>query len=119
DEQQEQITRVLREKMMAARRGDFRPVFLSGDVAVEDPKVSSPDADFVSARLQNRHEIFIAFGVPPSMADLVASYSIGQASDRYLLLTETCMPLANGKISGAIEVVSRLLMQGRMVRARF
>jgi hypothetical protein len=121
DEQQEQITRVLREKANAARRGDFRPVFLSGDVAIEDPKVSSPDADFVAARLQNRHEIFIAFGVPPSMADIVASYSVGSASDRYLLIQETCIPLGNGKISGAIEAVSRLFFTGRTapVRAKF
>jgi SPP1 gp7 family putative phage head morphogenesis protein len=118
DEQQEQITRALREKMMAARRGDFRPIFLSGDVEIEDPKVNAPDANFVAARLENRHEIFIAFGVPPSMADVVASYSVGSASDRYLLLTETCMPLANGKLSGAIEAASRMFTSST-IRARF
>jgi len=119
DVQQEQITRALREKAIAARRGDFKPLFLSGDVEIEDPKVSSPDANFVAARLENRHEIFIAFGVPPSMADVAASYSIGQASDRYVLIVETCMPLANGKISGAIEAISKMFLAGRTVRARF
>lgn len=112
DVQQEQITRALREKANACRRGDFRPIFLSGDVAIENPEIQSPDADFVTGRLQNRHEVFIAFGVPPSMADLVANYSVGQASDRYVLISETCIPLANGKLCGGINRVSQMFFPG-------
>ncbi|MDR3405127.1 MAG: phage portal protein [Chthoniobacter sp.] len=112
DEQQEQIVRALREKANAARQGNFRPIFLSGDVAVEDPKISAPDANFVSSRLQNRHEIFIAFGVPPSMCDLVANYSIGSASDWYQLILQTCQPLATTKIGGGIAAVSRRMFAG-------
>lgn len=119
DQQQAQIIAALREKRNAARRGDFRPMFLTGDVAIEDPKVTSPDADFAAQRIQNRHEIFIAFGVPPSMCDLVASYSVGAASDWYQLILQTCQPLANGKLAGAIEAVSKFLLPGRTLKAKF
>lgn len=112
DPQQEQITRALREKANAAREGNFRPIFLSGDVAIEDPKIAAPDANFVAGRLQSRHEIFIAFGVPPSMADLVANYSIGAASDWHMLIVKTCIPLANGKLAGAVSAVSRRFFPG-------
>ncbi len=117
DEQQLQIVAAIREKRRAAARGDFRPMFLTGDVAIEDPKINSPDAEFIAGRLQDRHEVFIAFGVPPSMADLVASYSVGQASDRYMLITETCMPLSKGKIADGIEAVCARM--GLSLTARF
>ena len=104
DTQREQIVAQLREKKELSSRGIFKPMFISGDIAVEDPKVSTPDANFAATRLQNRHEIFIAFGVPPSMADVQASYSIGSASDRYALIEETCMPTA-AKIAAAIDQV--------------
>ncbi len=67
DEQREQITASLRARQAAARRGDWKDIFLPADIGVEEPKIMSPDAAFVSARLNNRHEIAIAFGVPPSM----------------------------------------------------
>jgi hypothetical protein len=94
EEQQKQIIMMLREKREAARRGELRPAFLAGDIEIKDPLIQTPDADFVAQRMGNRHEIYIAFGVPPSMADVVASYSIGAASDRYILIEDTCMPLA-------------------------
>jgi SPP1 gp7 family putative phage head morphogenesis protein len=93
DKQQEQIVMALREKRAAAMTGDFKPVFLGGDITIEDAKVAQPDLAFQTARVQNRHEIFIGLGVPPSMADVIASYSIGSASDRYALISSTCMPL--------------------------
>ncbi|MEB3207331.1 MAG: phage portal protein [Synechococcus sp.] len=92
--QQAQIVAALREKRAARLRGDYRPVFLAGDIAVTDPKVQSPDQSFVSNRQLSRHEIFIAFGVPASMADVMASYSIGSASDMFRLISNTCVPLA-------------------------
>lgn len=106
DQQREQIIAALRAKRAAAGRGDFHPVFLTGDVAVEDPQVQGLDANVVAQRLQNRHEVFIAFGVPASMADVVASYSVGSASDRFRLIEETCMPAAS-KLAEGIESIAR------------
>ncbi len=117
DQQREQIVSILREKRAAAQRGQYKPVFLTGDISIEDPKVQVPDANFLANRLENRHEIYIALGVPPSMADVTASYSIGSASDRYRLIEETCMPMA-AKIADKIEqVVNR--QTGMALRAWF
>jgi len=106
DAQRQQIIDQIREKRELAQRGVFKPVFLNGDITIEDPKVRVPDADFVAARLQNRHEIYMAMGVPPSMADVKASYSIGSASDWFMLIAETCIPLGE-KICQAINQVAR------------
>jgi SPP1 gp7 family putative phage head morphogenesis protein len=100
--QQQQIIGLLREKKEMSLRGEYRAVFLGGDITVEDPQVKTPDGDFVSIRTQNRYEIFQAFGVPPSMADKMESYSVGSASDWYMLITETCIPTAV-KMSEGIE----------------
>lgn len=93
DEQIEQITAQLIEKRRRSRRGDFRAVFIPGDIDVKDPAVQAIDAAYAAQRLGNRHEIFLAFGVPPSFADVTASYSIGSASDRAKLIEETVAPL--------------------------
>jgi len=106
--QQTQIVAALREKRAARLRGDYRPVFLAGDIAVTDPQVQAPDAAFVSNRQLSRHEIFIAFGVPASMSDVIASYSIGSASDMFRLISNTCIPLSDS-IAATINRV--LLMQ--------
>lgn len=117
DIQQKQITDSLRLKQQRSQRGEFSSVFVPADLEVQDPKVRAPDAQFVAQRLQNRHEIYIAFGVPPSMADVVASYSVGSASDWYRLITGTCVPTA-AKIADAIgQIASR--MHGRPVEAYF
>ena len=113
DPQIEQITAMLRQKRELSRRGDFRPVFLSGDVEVKEPSLQAVDAAYVSQRLENRHEIVLAFGVPPSFADVVASYSVGSASDRFKLIEETCMPLA-AKIADAMEAVTARFMGGNV-----
>lgn len=119
DPQIEQITAMLRQKRDLSRRGDFRPVFLSGDVEVKEPGLQAVDAAYVSQRLENRHEIFLAFGVPPSFADVVASYSVGSASDRFKLIEETCMPLA-AKIADAMEVVTaRFTGSGKTIFVEF
>jgi SPP1 gp7 family putative phage head morphogenesis protein len=116
-EQQAQITAALRAKRAAKMRGDFRPVFLTGDFAVQSPAITGPDAAMVANRLQSRHEVFIAFGVPASMADVAASYSIGSASDYFRLIHQTCLPLATS-LAGAID---RLLLSqtGQAVEAFF
>lgn len=117
DAQREQITNSLRMKRDMSLRGQFRPVFLSGDLSVEDSKVQAPDANFVANRLASRHEIFIAFGVPPSMADKMESYSVGSASDWYMLIHNTCIPTAE-KLAQQITVVARRLT-GLPVEAYF
>lgn len=110
-EQQEQITMALRQRRQFRQRGEFIPVFLTGDVSVQDPAVQSPDAAFVSNRLENRHEIFLAFGVPPSMADIKASYSTGADSDYARLIEQTCLPIST-KICEHVENVSNRLNDG-------
>jgi SPP1 gp7 family putative phage head morphogenesis protein len=107
DTQRQMIISQLREKKERSLQGEFRPVFLSGDITVEDPQIQAMDANVIASRLQNRHEIFIGFGVPPSMADVVASYSIGSASDRFILIEETCIPVSVAIASSVKEVVEK------------
>lgn len=115
--QKEQIIAALRERHRARQRGEFVPVFLTGNAKVESSNVQSPDADYVASRLGNRHEIFIALGVPPSFADVKASYSIGADSDYARLIEQTCMP-AGVKLAGAIQRLARRL-DGRRIYAWF
>jgi SPP1 gp7 family putative phage head morphogenesis protein len=115
DEQRRQITEQLRMKRDLSMRGQFRPTFLSGDVAIEDAKVQPLDASTIASRLQNRHEIFIAFGVPPCMAEVKASYSIGSASDYFMLIHETCIPTGQ-KISTGVERIVARMAPGRGLR---
>ena len=109
DEQREQILEELRRKRAAQLRGEFRPIFLSGDIAVEDPRIRVVDAAFIAGQIEDRHEIYVAFGVPPSMADVKAAYSIGSASDFYQLITTTCVPTGE-KFAGALEKLARKMI---------
>jgi hypothetical protein len=102
DGQREQILADLRAKRAAQLRGQFKPIFMTGDITVEDPQVRSVDAAYVLGRIENRHEVYIAMGVPPSMADVKAAYSIGSASDFYQLILNTCVP-AGGKFCDGLE----------------
>jgi len=117
DEQRDQVTTALRAKRAAKLRGDFRPLFFSSDIEVKSPTITAPDLAFAQNRLQSRHEVFIAFGVPASMADVQASYSIGSASDYFRLIHGTSIPVA-AKIASAIN---RLLaiQTGKAVEAYF
>lgn len=108
NEQREQILADLRSKREATMRGQFKAVFLTGDITVEDPQVKSADAALISTRTESRHEIFIAFGVPPSMADVKAAYSIGSASDFYQLITTTCVPTGE-KVADGLERLTKML----------
>jgi HK97 family phage portal protein len=109
DDQVKQITAMLRQKRELSRRGDFRPVFLTGDIEVKEPGLSAVDSAYVAQRLENRHEIFAAFGVPMSFAEVMSSYSIGSASDRFRLIEDTCQPMG-AKIADGVEQVSAMLM---------
>ncbi len=113
DPQREQILASLREKRQAQLNGNYRPVFLTGDITVEDPQIRAVDAAFNDGRLQNRHEIFTAFGVPPSLADVKASYSIGSASDYFQLILNTCIPVGK-KFCASLESLVELLTGQRI-----
>lgn len=113
--QRDQITALLMEKRRLQQAGIFRPVFLTGDITVEDPKVRSLDASFLESRRMSAAEIYVAFGVPPSMAKEQASYSIGSASDYFRLISDTCIPESQ-RLADAIGRVSSILL-GRDVVA--
>jgi SPP1 gp7 family putative phage head morphogenesis protein len=113
DEQRKHIVEQLREKRLMQQKGYFKPVFLTGDITIEDPKVRAVDEAFINSRLQDRHEIYIAFGVPPSMGEVVASYSIGSASDYYRLIRDTCVP-AGATFCEAVEAVVEALLGSRV-----
>jgi len=102
DTQVEQIKLSIMERRAARMRGDSKTLFLPGEVDVHDPKILSVDAAFIAGMLEDRHEIFMAFGVPPSLADVKASYSIGQASDWFALIFNTCIPEGN-KFCASLE----------------
>lgn len=109
DDQVKQITAMLRQKRDLSRRGDFRPVFLTGDIEVKEPGLSAVDTAYIAQRVENRHEIFAAFGVPMSFAEVMSSYSIGSASDRFRLIEDTCQPMGS-KIADGIEQVSAAIL---------
>jgi hypothetical protein len=111
DDQIKQVTAQLRMKREMGRRGEFRAAFLPADVDVKDPSLNAVDSAYVAQRLENRKEVFIALGVPPSFADPQASYSIGSASDRFRLIEDECMPLA-AKIADAFEIISAKFLGG-------
>ena len=116
DPQQEQIVAQLRAKRAARQRGEFRPVFLSGgDITIEDAKTQALDANANAGRVLDRHTIFIGLGVPASMADVQASYSIGSDSDRARLVTGTCQALAKLINEALGRIASR--MMGRTLTA--
>jgi hypothetical protein len=102
DAQKMQILQSLKERREASLRGQAKDVVVGGDVEIQNAELASVDASFIGQRLENRHEVYIAMGVPPSMADIAASYSIGSASDMFRLLINTCIP-TGGKYCGALE----------------
>lgn len=108
DAQKTQIIAQLREKRALQQRGVFKPIFLSGDITVEDPKVRAVDAAFLAGSALNAERIFLAFGVPPSMAGKLESYSIGSASDYYRLILDTCLPESRELCAGINQVIARL-----------
>jgi phage portal protein BeeE len=102
DPQREQIIADLKAKRQAQLRGDMKYVFMTGDVEVADPKITSVDANFIGQRLESRHEIAAAFGVPMSMFDVKNDYSMGSQSAYYQLILDTCIP-CGAKICDGLE----------------
>jgi len=111
DPQREQIIMDLRAKRQAQLRGELRYTFMTGDIDVKDPKITSVDAAFIGQRLENRHEIALAFGVPPSMFDVKAAYSVGSASDYYRMLTDTCIPCGQKLCAALEQLIGRMTGQ--------
>ena len=109
DDQIKQVSAQLRMKRELGRRGDFRAAFIPANVEIKEPSLAAVDRYFVAQRLENRKEVYAAFGVPMSFADPQASYSIGSASDRFRLIEDTCMPVG-AKLEDAIEMVSQRLV---------
>lgn len=95
-EQTEQIQAALRHKRAALAAGRPVDLFLSGgDMSVERPKEQAAGEGVISAKGLSHQEIFVAFKVPPSMAEVKQSYSIGKESDRYQLINGRCQPLGD------------------------
>lgn len=104
-EQREQIIADLRAKRAALRRGVARDLFVDTEVTVDRPEQQAASADLVATKTQSQEEVFVAFGVPPSMAQAKSNFSMGKDSDRYQLITGTCQPLGAG-IAGALAIVA-------------
>jgi SPP1 gp7 family putative phage head morphogenesis protein len=107
DTQRDQLLAQFREKREMAARGIFKAAIIGSDLTVEDPKAQTVDTAFIASRQEDITRIFLGLGVPPSMATVTASYSIGSASDWYRLIIDTCMP-AGKKLSEGIERVLKL-----------
>ncbi len=116
DPQKEQIVAQLRAKRRALAAGVARDIFLTSEVAVDHSAAQAADADLNATRLTNRHEIYIALGIPPSLCDVKASYSTGKDSDRYQLISGTCMPLSK-KIAGIFSMIAQR-QTGRPINAK-
>jgi SPP1 gp7 family putative phage head morphogenesis protein len=114
-EQQMQLQAQLRERRELAARGIIKDVVFSG-MKLESPKTQMVDSAFIDSRPQDWHQVAIAFGVPPSMFEVVASYSVGAASDWYRLIRDTCVPTSR-KLSEAVEAAQKLM--GEPVFASF
>ena len=102
DTQRAQLIQEFKARREASLRGQSRDVVVGGEVELHNAELAAVDSSFVQQRIENRHEIYNAFGVPMSMADIKASYSIGSASDMFQLLINTCIP-TGAKFCGAME----------------
>ena len=106
EDQQKQIEASLRQKREMNQRGVYKSSFLTGNVTIEDPKIQAADAAFVASRMENRKEIFAAFGVPVNMADKTESTAVGGASDRYRLREDCCVPQSM-RLAESIAIVEQ------------
>jgi hypothetical protein len=104
-EQREQVVADLRAKRAALRAGIAKDLFLTGDITVDRPKEQAAGVDLTNTKTLSHQEVFITFGVPPSMSTVKQSYSVGKESDRYQLITGTSQPLARD-IAGAYALLA-------------
>jgi hypothetical protein len=108
-EQREILKAELREKRRAAERGEYRDSVFGGDIEVVTPKVSAINSDMADQMAMSRDEVYVAYGVPPSMSTQTESYSIGSASDWYRLITDTCSREASAIAPAFAQVAGYLL----------
>ena len=113
DKQRAQLIAEFKARRQASLRGESRDVVVGGDVELVNAELASVDDGYIQQRIENRHEIYNAFGVPMSMADIKASYSIGSASDMFQLLINTCIP-SGAKFCGALEKLILVLTGERV-----
>lgn len=106
-DQREQIAAALREKRAMLERGEAKDLFLTGDITVDRPTEQSAGDAVLAAKAMSHEEIFLAFGVPPSMSASKQSYSVGKESDRYELITTTCQPLGAAIASSFAKIATR------------
>jgi hypothetical protein len=106
----------LAEKRRAADEGKYRDSVIGGDVEIVPNPISAVTTGFVGQVAMSRDEIFVAYDVPPSMAQAMASYSIGSASDQYRLINGACTAESKD-LAKAIARVSEYVMGWRSMRA--
>lgn len=114
--QKEMLRAEMAEKRRAADRGEYRDSVIGGDIEVVPNPVSAVSAQFAGQVAMTRDEIFTAYGVPPSMATVAASYSVGAASDWYRLITGPCSAEARA-IGDAVARVSDYVLGWRDLAA--
>lgn len=105
DGQREQIIADLRAKRAALRAGVAKDLFLTGEITVERPQERAAGADLSNTTTLSAQEIFLIWGVPPSMSTVKQAYSLGKDSDRYQLVTGTSQPVSR-QICGAYAVIA-------------
>jgi phage portal protein BeeE len=107
DNQRQQIVADLRAKRAALRAGIAKDLFLTGEITVDRPKEQAAGVDLTNTKVLSHQEVFITFGVPPSMSTVKQSYSVGKESDRYQLITGTSQPLARDIASAYADLATR------------
>ncbi len=100
-----QVDAQLRARARAAQQGVRKTTFLPADVTIQDPAISQVDAEFIASRVENRKEIYMAFGVPSSFAEQMHRATTAHESDRYILIEDTCMPTA-ARMAGPIAMLA-------------
>jgi hypothetical protein len=108
DKQREQIVADLRAKRAALRAGIPKDIFLTGDISVDRPTERAASPELMAGLSLTHQEILVAFGVPPSMGEVKASYSVGKDSDYYQLIIRNCQPLG-GQIADKYAVVGTMM----------
>jgi hypothetical protein len=107
-EQREMLRAELREKRRAAERGEYRDSVMGFQGEILTPSLSAISGEFAGQVALSRDEIFVAYGVPASMATVAASYSVGSASDWYRLITSTCSREARALAAGLSRIADYL-----------
>lgn len=104
-----QIEKNLLARKAAAQAGTLKLSFLPADIDVHDPQVAQVDAEFVASRIENRKEIYMAFGVPASFADQQPNATTAIGQDRFTFIEDTVEPMAARIAAPIADLAMRLL----------